>query len=106
MLNMEKLTIKAKEALQKAHDMAAQKDNQQIHPLHLLRALLLDTEGAARSIISKAGADPGALEQRVDEEADKLPKITGAGEVYLSKELNNVFDRSDKRAKELGDEFI
>ncbi len=106
MLNMEKLTIKAKEALQKAHDTAAEKDNRQIHPAHVLRALLRDTEGAARSIISKAGADPAALERAVDGEIEKLPKNTGAGEVYLSKELNNVFDKADKRAKELGDEFI
>jgi len=106
MLNPEKMTIKAQEALQKAHSLAAEYNNQQIMPVHLLLSMLEDSEGAAVSIIEKAGGNIISIKAAARAEAEKLAKVQGVSEVFLSKEINSVFDNAAKKAKELNDEYV
>ncbi len=106
MFDREKLTIKAAEALNGAREAASEYGNQQIMPEHLLYAMLDDTEGVADAIIEKIGANPQSLREEAKNSIYKLPKVSGAPEIYLSKELDEVLDLSWKIAGNLKDEFV
>ena len=59
----DKLTIKAQEAVQRAQELAADRGNSQIEPLHLLAGLLSETEGVIRPVLEKIGANRGQLDK-------------------------------------------
>ena len=73
----EKLTIKAQEAVQRAQELASEAGNPQIEPVHLLAALLGESEGIVRPVLEKMGANIGQLEHIVDAELKHLPKSSG-----------------------------
>ncbi len=59
-IRFDKLTLKAQEALQQAQTLAADRGNPQIEPLHLLAALVAETEGIVGPILEKIGANRGS----------------------------------------------
>ena len=94
MLRMDKLTVKAQEALQSAQELAASAGQQQIEPVHLLAALLAQGDGVVTPLLAKLGAQPDALSAEVRREIDRLPKVSGAGQQYLSPASNDVLSRA------------
>jgi ATP-dependent Clp protease ATP-binding subunit ClpB len=74
----EKLTVKGQQALQGAQEIAAQQGQQQLMPLHLLKALLDEDQGIVRPLIQKIGANVGQLETMVASEISRLPKVSGS----------------------------
>ena len=63
-MRLEKLTIKAQEALQAAHELAASRAHQELTPEHVLAALLDHPHGIAGAILRKLGVDPGPCASR------------------------------------------
>ncbi len=59
-VRFDKFTIKAQEALQRAQNLAADHGNPQIEAIHLLAALVAETEGVVRPILDKIGANRAA----------------------------------------------
>ena len=105
-MNANNLTQKSIEALTSASRIAKENGNQQITSLHLLKSLLLDKEGLAQKIFSKMGVNAQALENKVDGEILKLPKVSGGGDGYASSDLTSTISSAENKAKELKDEFI
>jgi len=108
-MNGHNFTIKAQEALQRAHEVGVERGHQQIDPLHLAFALLQDTEGSVTAIVDKAGHDPEGLREEIREALSRLPRVSMQvpfGQVYLAPELARVLERSRKEAERMGDEFI
>ena len=107
MLSFDKLTIKSQDALQKAQQVASEHGQQQIEPVHLLAGLLDSPESIARSIFKKSGVDPDMVKNRAQEAINRLPKVSGGvGQIYLSNDANTLFDRAQKEATQLRDEFV
>lgn len=106
MMRLDKLTLKAQEALAQAQEIASDEGHQEITPEHLLLALLEQKEGLVSPILEKIGIKD--INLRVKEELRKLPRISGsgAGQIYLSQRLNQVFNEATKIAKNLKDEYI
>ena len=102
----EKFTVKAQEALKATQEIGGRFGNQQLEPVHLLLALAEQTDGTVPAILSRLGVAPGALSAGTEKEIEKLPKVGGAAEVYLSPELKEVFDRSFSEAEPFHDEFV
>src|ERR1043165_7598162 len=73
----DKLTIKAQEAIQRAQELASEAGNPQMEPVHLLAALLDESEGIVRPVLEKMGANLGQLETIVDAELKHLPRSSG-----------------------------
>ena len=67
-------TIKAQEALKKAHDLAMERSHTQIDALHLLTSLTLQEEGTVEAILEKLDADIPSLIDRLLETLDSLPR--------------------------------
>src|SRR6516225_8302421 len=95
----DKLTVKAQEAVQRAHGLAQDYGNQQIVPLHLLASLLKEEQGLVKPVIQKIGANLRQLESIVDGELKRLPKVSGAGvEVGLSSAALKVLEAAQDAA--------
>jgi len=106
---MDKFTIKSQEAIQNTQRLAERKGHQQIEVEHLLWVLLDDDEGVAYQILKRVGINTEALQKDVEEVIDKMPKIVGAtplGQIYISPRLKEVFDRAEKEAEHLKDEYV
>ncbi|HEX7021108.1 MAG TPA: ATP-dependent chaperone ClpB, partial [Gemmatimonadaceae bacterium] len=105
MINPDRLTIKAAEALNEAVTMARRNGNPVVYDLHLLAALLEQDEGIVVPVLQKLGASVTALRDQVRREIDRYPKQSDA-QPTTSRELNAVFDRAEDAAKTLGDQYV
>jgi ATP-dependent Clp protease ATP-binding subunit ClpB len=106
MLRLDKLTLKAQEALQAAQEIAAQHDQQQLEPLHLLAALAAQREGVVPPLLAQLGVRPEALSGEIGRALARFPKVTGAAQQYLGPGLNEVLKRAFDEAARLKDEFV
>jgi ATP-dependent Clp protease ATP-binding subunit ClpB len=105
MINPDKLTVKSGEAINDAVAIARRAGNPQVYDLHLLLALLAQDEGIVVPVLQKLGSSVASIREQAEREAARYPKQTDA-QPNLSRELNQVFDRAEKDAKDLGDEFV
>ena len=104
-MRLEKLTMKAQEALTAAGTQARRRDHQAIDVEHLLLAMLEEGEGVAGALLSRIGADPGQVATRAEEELRSLPRVTG-GEPYPSQRLLKLFDRAEDEARRGKDDYV
>jgi ATP-dependent Clp protease ATP-binding subunit ClpB len=102
----DKFTVKAQEALQGTQDVAGRFGNQQLEPVHLLLALAQQSDGIVPAVLSRLGIAPTALAAAAEGEIEKLPKVGGAAEHYLSPALKEVFDQAAKEQEQFKDEFV
>jgi ATP-dependent Clp protease ATP-binding subunit ClpB len=105
MINPDRLTVKSGEAINEAVAIARRAGNPQVYDLHLLLALLGQDEGIVVPVLQKLGVSVASLLENAEREAARYPKQSDA-QPNLSRELNQVFDRAEKDAKDLGDEFV
>jgi ATP-dependent Clp protease ATP-binding subunit ClpB len=105
-LNADRLTIKAGEAIQAAVAEAQRRGNPSLEDVHLLRALLEQEGTIAVPILQKVGVRIPRLEEELERELDRLPKQTGGVMPSVSRELNQIFGRAEEEARGLGDEYI
>jgi ATP-dependent Clp protease ATP-binding subunit ClpB len=101
----DKLTHKAQEAVQRAQELAAEGGNPQVEPLHLLAALLDESEGVVRPVLEKLGAPIGQLQSIVASELKRLPKASGGAPPQPSRELMSVLDAAQAEAGAMRDDF-
>jgi ATP-dependent Clp protease ATP-binding subunit ClpB len=106
MLRFEKLTVKAQEALQDAHEVAARHENQEITPLHLLAALVEQADGVVPPLLARLGIRKEALSAEVEREIGRLPKVQGFSEQRLGRASNDTLERAFKEADNFKDEYV
>jgi len=106
-MRFDKLTTKLQQALSDAQSLAVGADNPFIEPQHLMLALLNDAESGAASLLSRAGANVGALKPALQQAVERLPKVEDhGGEVQVGRDLSNLLNLTDKAAQKRGDQFI
>src|ERR1700677_4548219 len=106
MLRFDKFTVKAQEALQAAQEMGGGSGQQQIEPLHLLWALVSQGDGVVPPLLEKLGVSPAALASEAQKQIDRLPKVSGVSEQFLSKASNEVLERAFDEAQRLKDDYV
>ena len=104
-MNFNSFTIKSQEAIQKALELTRSAGQQQIEPVHLLKAIMLEGESLVKFIFQKVGANETQAARMLDKEISSLPKVSG-GEPYLSRVSNDVLQKSLDIAKKRGDEYV
>ncbi|HXH50470.1 MAG TPA: ATP-dependent chaperone ClpB [Terriglobia bacterium] len=102
----DKFTIKAQEALQATQEVAGRSGNQQLEPVHLLLALLEQSDGIVPAILERLGVTPFAVSQETEKAVERLPKVGGTADHYLSPALKEVLDQSAKETEQFKDEFV
>ena len=104
-MNFNKFTIKSQEALQKSIEIAQTKGNPTVEPLHLLKGVMLTGEELVNFIFQKVGANPKGVERQVDSAIGSLPRQDG-GDVYPSREFNDILQRALDLSQKSGDEYV
>jgi ATP-dependent Clp protease ATP-binding subunit ClpB len=105
-MNINRLTIKSQEALERAHQLAVDLGHQEIKSLHLLSALTQDADGFVHALLRKLEIDTAALQSAIQSELAKFPSVSGVHQSTLSAELNAVFQKAEKVAGQLQDDYI
>jgi ATP-dependent Clp protease ATP-binding subunit ClpB len=109
-MRLDRLTLKAQEALQDAQSLAQQMSHQQIDTGHLLLALLQQADGLVSPILQRVGVSPQQLEDRLQKELQKIPQVRAAGaplgQVYVTPVLEKTLNAAWKEAERLKDEYV
>src|SRR5437870_3536330 len=107
MINPERLTVKAAEALQQAGALARSRGNPVVNDAHLFQALLSQDDGIVVPLLQKAGLNVTQLKAETEREIARFPQQSGtAAEPTLSREVSRVLDRADDEAQALGDAYV
>lgn len=104
-MNFNNFTIKSQEVVQKAIDFTKQSGQQQIEPVHLLKAIISESETIVNFIFQKLGANLNGVKMGVDQTIASLPRVSG-GDVVLSRESNEALQKSVDFSKSMGDEYV
>ncbi|MBI2052690.1 MAG: AAA family ATPase [Candidatus Ryanbacteria bacterium] len=102
-------TIKAQEALKRAHDLAVERGQSSLNAMHLLAALLLQEEGVITSIMERLEIDYMQFSEMVLDLLDERKGsyvLTPSMQFYLTPELARVIEAAHKVALFLKDEYI
>ena len=106
-MNADKMTLRVQNALNEAFNIAVSNNNQQLEPIHLLSALMVQEDGLIGSIIDKMGIDRTSIQNDIDDEVSKLPKATGDGvNVTASVKINKILIEAEKISGEFKDSYI
>ncbi len=102
-------TTKAKEAIRRAHELAVERGQNHVNPLHLLASLVLQEESMVFSILEKLEIDTMLLTDSLleaIETRDASSTVTPSYQLYLTPELAEVLENSSKIAQSFNDPFV
>jgi len=106
MLNFDRLTVKASEAIAAANRDAQRLGNPEIHGVHLLLALLDQEEGIVTPVLAKLGVQVPLVRQRAQAAVDRMAKTEGGSQPRLSRDLTRALDVAESESRALGDEYV
>ncbi|MDF1842723.1 MAG: ATP-dependent chaperone ClpB [Rubripirellula sp.] len=102
----DRLTTKAQSLVAEAQARAASAGNPEISPLHLLAAMLDESDGITLPLLDKMGVDSAKLSELVASEISRLPAVSGGRQPGISAELQQAFDAAAASAEALKDEYV
>jgi len=105
-MNISKFTQKSVQAVQGCEKLAYEFGNQQIGQEHLLVSLLRLEDSLILKLITKMGISGEQFLNEAELLVNKLPKVSGCGQVYISNDLNKVLINAEDEAKAMGDEYV
>ena len=109
-MRFEQLTERARDAMQRAQQIMAERQHTQLDVEHLLLALLDQPDGVVPRLLGQAGADPGALRDDLQAELSRRPRVTGPaaapGQVMVTQRLARLLDAAEREAGRLKDEYV
>ncbi|HEY1173244.1 MAG TPA: ATP-dependent chaperone ClpB [Verrucomicrobiae bacterium] len=107
-MQMDKLTIKAQEALQAAQKIAHERSHQEIDGEHLLAALIEQPDGLIHPLMQKLGVALPQLASDIGTELGRRVKVQGTSstDTFLSQDLKRALDAAEKQASKLKDDYI
>ena len=105
-MNINKFTQKSMEAVQNCEKLAYEYGNQQIGQEHLLYSLLTLEDSLILKLITKMGIQGEMFAGEAGQALEKLPKVSGGGQLYISNDLNKVLINAEDEAKAMGDEYV
>jgi ATP-dependent Clp protease ATP-binding subunit ClpB len=106
-MKLDKLTVKAQEAIAASRDVAMSMHHAEVRPEHLLVALLEQEGGVVPRILAKIGADPRVVRADLDRGFEKLPRARGAAlDIEAGRVFKDVWEQAGREAEAMKDEFI
>lgn len=102
-------TTKAKEVIRRAHELAIERGQNQVSPLHLVAALLTQEESLVHAILEKLDIDIIHLTDSIVDAIDvpgASATMSPSYQMYLTPELASTLEMSLKVAQSFGDEFV
>ena len=105
-MNINKFTQKSLAAVQGCEKLAYEYGNQQIEQEHLLASLLELEDSLILKLMTKMEIQPELIRDEARKAVEKLPKVSGGGQLYVSNDLNKVLIHAEDEAKAMGDEYV
>ncbi len=105
-MKLDRLTQKAQEAIQDAHENATRSGNPELLPEHLLLSLVEQEGGIVPSLLGKAGVEAESIATDARTEIARLPSAKGGQEPMLSRRVRKVIDEAEAAAKDQRDEYV
>jgi ATP-dependent Clp protease ATP-binding subunit ClpB len=109
-MDLNRFTEKSQDALRSAQALATRRNHQGVDVEHLLAALLEEREGLAAALLAAAGIAPSAVRERIEQELDRIPHVSGPGveaqQVYITQRLARLLTQAEDEAKGLKDEYV
>jgi len=106
MINWNKLTIKASEAIQEAMSIAGKRSNQQVEPEHILLALITQQGGLIKPLLEKIGIDLTGFSADLESCINNLAKVSGIEQVYLSNSSKKSIEHGFTEMNNFHDEYL
>ena len=104
-MNINTLTIKAQEALQAALDLARERGQQAVEPLHLLSVLVREDDSLAAFLLGRVGVNVRSLRDETERAVGALPRVEGGGEQFFAQETSKAIQRAVDFTKNFGDKY-
>lgn len=105
-MNINKFTQKSIEAVQNCEKLAYEHGNQQLEQEHLLYSLLSLEDSLILKLITKMNISPEMFTNEAQQALNRLTKVSGGGQLYVSNDLNKVLINAEDEAKSMGDEYV
>jgi ATP-dependent Clp protease ATP-binding subunit ClpB len=107
-MNADRLTSKSQEAFSAAVSKATTDGSPQVDALHLLAALLEQTEGITAPLLEAVGAPVATVRAETDAALKRIPKASGSSVAppTLSRQLAITMTTAESQAAKLGDEYV
>ena len=104
-MNINTLTIKAQEALQAALNLARERGQQAVEPLHLLAVLIREDDSLATFLLGRVGVSVRGLRDETQRAVGSLPRVEGGGEQFFAQDTSKVIQRAVDFTKNFGDKY-
>jgi ATP-dependent Clp protease ATP-binding subunit ClpB len=109
-MNLNRLTEKSQDALRAAQSIATRRSHQGVDVEHLLLAMLDPADGLAPALLQAAGGNVATLKDRVNQELDRLPQVSGPSgapeQIYVTPRLSRLLTQAEDEAAALKDEYV
>ncbi len=105
-MNTNRFTIKSQETISAMQELAAGLGHQEIKDLHLLGAMLAQEDTLVVPIMQKLEIPLAAIKNAIESALQKLPRVSGSSQQYLSQEVLNILHQAEKEADALQDDYI
>jgi ATP-dependent Clp protease ATP-binding subunit ClpB len=105
-MTLEKLTIKAREAVTEAVNAASAAGSPEVNPLHILAALLGDNAGTIPGVVNRLGVQLTSLNNGVSAALNRLPRSSGGAQPELSRSSLNALKAAEKASERMKDDFV
>jgi ATP-dependent Clp protease ATP-binding subunit ClpB len=106
-MRLDRLTVKAQEALSEAMDAATRHGHPAIGSLHILQALVAQDQGVVPAVLQRLGVAAGQIRAAVETELGRLPKVSGGGtQTAMNAEGQRLIEAAWKEAQNLRDEYL
>ena len=105
-MNINKFTQKSMEAVQNCEKLAYEYGNQQIDQQHLLYSLLTLDDSLILKLVTKMGIQGDMFTNEAKQAVERLTKVSGGSQLYISNDLNKVLINGEDEAKAMGDEYV
>jgi ATP-dependent Clp protease ATP-binding subunit ClpB len=111
MPSLDKFTLKAQSSLERAQQIAIGHSHLEIRAIHILLGLVQESDTLIQPILEMEGIDSNNLIRKAQEELKKIMPNPGAknanfGQLYLTPEVVQIFEKAHLLLKEIGDEYI
>ncbi len=105
-MRAEKLTIKTRDALAQAENLAAKAKHNEVLPLHLLLALLEQPDGIVPAIFERLGVRLPQAQAEVRQNLSELPRVSGGDGPHFSRDIHKVLKGAQGHADTLQDDYL
>ena len=105
-MNINSLTIKAQEALQSAVNLAKERGQQAVEPMHLLSVLIAEDDSLSAFLLGRVGVNVRSLREEARKAVEAIPRVSGGnGEQYFSGDTSKVIQRAVDFTRNFNDKY-